>query len=57
MNNIDNYISDYFIKRIKAGGADAVAALKELKGANNVSSDEIQAAYKAEVNRLQTAAD
>ena len=57
MTNIDNYVSDYFIKRIKAGGEDAVAALKELKGANNVSSDEIQAAYKAEVNRLQAAAD
>ena len=45
------------IKTLLNGGQDAVDQLIKIKGAENVSSDEIEAVYRARVNRLQTAAE
>jgi len=40
---------------LSQGGKAAIEALKELKGEENITSEEIQAAYLAQVNRLQSA--
>ena len=48
---------DVIMQTLVKGGDEAVKKLKEFKGESNVSSDEIQAVYKAQINRLNDALD
>lgn len=55
--NKQDIITSYVMRILSMGGEEAVRMLEELKGSENISSDEIQAVYRAQINRLQTAAE
>lgn len=51
----DNATVALFVNTLNRGGQAAVDAIKEIKGSENVSTDEIKALYQADFTRLQTA--
>lgn len=55
--NKQDIITSYVMRILSMGGEEAVRMLEELKGSENISSDEIQAVYRTQINRLQTAVE